>query len=63
MYHVNIVAKEYFGEVSVEDEQGQWSPARPMSFEGFWERFGQAWLILTDQADVLIWSKPKVHRK
>ena len=62
MYHVNIIARDYFGEVTCESEYGEWVPARPISFDGFWERIGQAWLVLTNQADVLIWSKPKVNR-
>ena len=58
-YLVDIIAKPYFGEVTVEGKYGNWVCARPKTFDSFKERLHYAWKVLIGECDVLVWCETK----
>ena len=63
-YLVDIIAKDYFGEVTTPNKYGQWVCARPLCLDGLTTRLCHAWKVLIGEYDVLVWgtTNRKPHR-
>lgn len=59
VWHVDIIARSYFGENTTIGEYGDWVCKRPIGFKTIGERIYWAWRVFIGRDDVLVWSKTK----
>lgn len=52
----------FYGEHDLKDQgvthevRGRWIPTRPIGYIGFWHTLKCAWMVLTNQADIVVWE-------